>query len=43
MNEVRALVKAGRSFKPVSRKEQEGLVDMFRQYSEKLAYYRGVI
>jgi len=40
--EVRALTRAGRSFKPLSEKEQEMVVNRFRPYAPGLAYYRGV-
>jgi aryl-alcohol dehydrogenase-like predicted oxidoreductase len=40
--EVRALTKAGREFKPFSEEEQERVVNRFRPYAKGLAYYRGV-
>jgi aryl-alcohol dehydrogenase-like predicted oxidoreductase len=39
--EVRTLAAAGRSFEPMTAREQEELVHLFRPYARKLAYYRG--
>jgi aryl-alcohol dehydrogenase-like predicted oxidoreductase len=42
-NEVQALARAGRDFEPMPQEEQEKLMDAFRPYARKLAFYRGVI
>ncbi len=39
--QVRELASAGKGFTPMGPEEQAGLVDMFRPYARKLAYYRG--
>jgi aryl-alcohol dehydrogenase-like predicted oxidoreductase len=39
--QVRELAATGRGFTPMEPEEQAGLVDMFRPYARKLAYYRG--
>lgn len=41
--EVRTLAEAGRSFQPMEPGEQRALVDAFKPYARKLAYYRGVL
>jgi predicted aldo/keto reductase-like oxidoreductase len=41
--EVRALADAGRAREPLSTAEQERMVDFFRPYAGKLAFYRGVL
>jgi len=41
--EVRALVRTGREFQPLAEKEEARLLEIFRPYARKLAYYRGVI
>jgi aryl-alcohol dehydrogenase-like predicted oxidoreductase len=41
--EVRALAEAGKGFKPMDQEEQERLLEMFRPYARRLAYYRRVI
>lgn len=40
--EVQTLASAGRGREPLSREDQETVVDFFRPYAQKLAYYRGV-
>jgi aryl-alcohol dehydrogenase-like predicted oxidoreductase len=42
-DEVQMLAMAGRSSKPVSSAEKEHILNVFRPYSRKLAFYRGVI
>jgi len=42
-DEVGALAKAGSSSKLVPREEKERILDVFRPYSRKLAFYRGVV
>ena len=39
--EVQTLAKVGRDFTPLSPEEQKDLVDRFRPYAARLAYYRG--
>jgi aryl-alcohol dehydrogenase-like predicted oxidoreductase len=39
--QVQLLADVGRSFVPLTREEQEGLVDAFRPHARQLAYYRG--
>jgi aryl-alcohol dehydrogenase-like predicted oxidoreductase len=41
--EVRTLAQVGREFEPMSQEEQERLVELFRPYAKKLAFYRGVL
>jgi aryl-alcohol dehydrogenase-like predicted oxidoreductase len=41
--EVQALARTGRDFEPMPPEEQESLMDAFRPYARKLAFYRGVI
>jgi predicted aldo/keto reductase-like oxidoreductase len=41
--EVQTLANAGRAWEPLLRKEQERVIDFFRPYAPKLAYYRGVL
>ena len=41
--EVQQLVRAGRDQNPMSDDEQSRLVESFRPYAERLAFYRGVI
>ena len=41
--EVQALTDAGRNFRPLSRTEQQDVIDRFRPYAPRLAYYRGVL
>jgi aryl-alcohol dehydrogenase-like predicted oxidoreductase len=41
--EVQILANAGRAWEPLFRKEQDRMIDFFRPYAEKLAYYRGVL
>lgn len=38
---VRTLAETGRSFSPFSREEQQTIVEMFRPYAARLAFYRG--
>ncbi|MGE5556898.1 MAG: aldo/keto reductase [Caulobacteraceae bacterium] len=38
--EVRTLLDAGRDFIPMSKKEQDALVNKFRPYAKQLSYYR---
>jgi aryl-alcohol dehydrogenase-like predicted oxidoreductase len=40
--EVRTLAGVGRAFEPMTLEEQAELVDLFRPYARRLAYYRGV-
>ncbi|NTV27565.1 MAG: aldo/keto reductase, partial [Methanothrix sp.] len=40
--EVSYLAKVGRKFEPLSSEEEKRLVDLFRPYARKLAFYRGV-
>ena len=39
---VRELACVGRNFEPMGQEEQFRLVDIYRPYADKLAYYRGV-
>jgi aryl-alcohol dehydrogenase-like predicted oxidoreductase len=41
--EVRMLAQAGREFEPMPEEEQNRLVELFRPYARRLAYYRGVL
>ncbi|MDM7911475.1 MAG: aldo/keto reductase [Methanotrichaceae archaeon] len=41
--EVQALARAGREFEPMPHEEQEQLIEAFRPYARKLAFYRGVV
>jgi len=41
--EVRTLTRVGRNFKPLSKKEQSEVIDRFRPYAARLAYYRGTL
>jgi hypothetical protein len=41
-DEVQSLVRAGSS-KPVSQQEKDAILEVFRPYARKLAFYRGVI
>lgn len=41
--EVQTLARAGRDFKPMPQEEQEQLIETFRPYARKMAFYRGVI
>ncbi len=41
--EVRALASVGREFEPMDQEESERLVETFRPYARRLAYYRGTI
>ncbi|NYT02755.1 MAG: aldo/keto reductase [Methanosarcinales archaeon] len=41
--EVQALARTGREFQPLPEKEEARLLEAFRPYARKLAYYRGVI
>ncbi len=41
--EVQALASVGRDFEPMPQEEKERLVDAFRPYARKLAFYRGVL
>jgi aryl-alcohol dehydrogenase-like predicted oxidoreductase len=38
---VRTLAETGRSFSPLSPEEQQAIVEIFRPYARKLAFYRG--
>jgi hypothetical protein len=40
--QVQELAAAGKSFEPMGPEEQIKLVDIYRPYADKLAYYRGV-
>ncbi len=40
---VRTLADAGRDFEPMDREEQEALLDLFRTYALRMAFYRGKI
>jgi len=40
---VNTLADMGRNFQPMSFEEQNSLVDWFRPYATKMAYYRGVV
>jgi aryl-alcohol dehydrogenase-like predicted oxidoreductase len=40
--EVQILAQAGREFKPMSEEEQRRLVELFKPYARRLAFYRGV-
>ncbi len=40
--EVQTIANAGRAWEPFSLEEQERIIDFFRPYARKLAYYRGV-
>jgi len=40
---VQILANAGRNFSPLSKKEQEDLIERFRPQAEELAYYRGLL
>jgi hypothetical protein len=40
---VKTLAQAGRDFEPLSLPEQRSLVEQFRPYAARFAYYRGVI
>ena len=40
--EVQTLADAGRAWEPFSPEEQKRIIDFFRPYARKLAYYRGV-
>lgn len=42
-DEVQTLVKAGSISKPISSNEKEHILNVFKPYSRKLAFYRGVI
>ena len=41
--EVQTLADAGRNFKPLSIDEQQEVIDRFRPYAARLAYYRGTL
>jgi aryl-alcohol dehydrogenase-like predicted oxidoreductase len=41
--EVHTLTGAGRNFKPLSRGEQQEVIDRFRPHAARLAYYRGTL
>jgi predicted aldo/keto reductase-like oxidoreductase len=41
--EVQALARVGSDFKPMPQEEQEQLMETFRPYARKMAFYRGVI
>ena len=41
--EVRTLANTGRAWEPLTREEQDRIIDFFRPYAPKLAYYRGVL
>ncbi|MCD1294096.1 aldo/keto reductase [Methanocella sp. CWC-04] len=43
IGEVRTLVNCGTKIMPMTEEEREDLVDLFRPYAKKLAYYRGVL
>jgi predicted aldo/keto reductase-like oxidoreductase len=40
---VRTLAETGRNFSPLSREELQGVVEIFRPYARKLAFYRGTL
>jgi aryl-alcohol dehydrogenase-like predicted oxidoreductase len=40
---VQTLAETGRSFSPLSPEEQQGLVEIFRPYAGRLAFYRGTL
>ena len=42
-HEVQTLAGAGRDFQPLSQEEQREVLERFRPYARRLAYYRGVI
>jgi predicted aldo/keto reductase-like oxidoreductase len=41
--EVQTLARVGRNLKPLSMKEQSEVIDKFRPYAARLAYYRGTL
>jgi len=41
--EVAALSAAARDFEPLSEKEEQRLIELFRPYARRLAFYRGVL
>jgi hypothetical protein len=41
--EVQALASVGRDLEPMPEEEQERLLEAFRPYASKMAFYRGVI
>ena len=41
--EVQTLANAGRAWEPLSREEQDRMIDFFRPYAHKLAHYRGAL
>lgn len=41
--EVQTLANAGRNFEPMPEEEQERLVEAFRPYARRMAFYRGVM
>lgn len=41
--EVRTLAKAGKEFEPLSSEDEKSLVELFRPYARRLAFYRGAI
>lgn len=41
--EVQALARVGRDFEPMPEEEQERLLEAFRPYASKMAFYRGLI
>ena len=41
--EVQTLTRVGRNFKPLSKKEQSEVIEKFRPYAARLAYYRGTL
>jgi predicted aldo/keto reductase-like oxidoreductase len=41
--EVQTLASVGMNFEPMSEEEQESLVEAFRPYARKMAFYRGTV
>jgi aryl-alcohol dehydrogenase-like predicted oxidoreductase len=42
-NHVRTLAETGRNISPLSPEEQQGIVEIFRPYAKRLAFYRGAL
>jgi hypothetical protein len=42
-DEVKTLARAGSNSKQISQAEKERIVNVFKPYSRKLAFYRGVL
>ncbi len=41
--EVQTLTTVGQNFKPLSKEEQNEVIDRFLPYAARLAYYRGTL